>query len=153
MKTIIQFLALYVIIFLTACSKTDDSATTPDLSLAVEQEIITGTWIVSSYTDKGKNETSDYTGYNFIFSDNGSVTATVSGLTYTGTWSMGSDHIGSDDSGHHSGDDSKLIITISGNYQMDELSDDFRIVRISDAEIVLKDDNHNKIKELIFIKK
>ncbi|MBK6344932.1 MAG: hypothetical protein IPN08_01400 [Bacteroidales bacterium] len=150
MKTFAHMLVTAIIITTTACSKTDDSATTTDLSASVKKEIITDTWVISSYIDKGKNETSNYTGYSFTFSDNGILTANVSGNSFTGTWSIGSDHSGSDDSGHHSGDDNKLILTIAGNYQMDELSDDFQIVSISETEIFLKDDNLTKIKELRF---
>ncbi len=153
MKSITQILAIAMIVTSTACSKTDDSTSTSDLSSTAKQEIITDSWIVSSYIDKGKNETSDYSGYTFTFSENGTLTASAAGMTYTGTWSLGSDHSGYDDSGNHSGDDNKLIITISGNYQMEELTDDFQIVSISDNEIILKDDNPEKIKELKFSKK
>lgn len=153
MKTTTHLLALVLIATSTACSKSDDSATPANLSTTLKQEIITDSWIVSSYIDKGKNETSDYTGYTFTFSDNGTLTANTSGMTFTGTWRIGSDHNGSDDSGNHSSDDNKMIITISGNYQMDELTNDFLIVSISASEIVLKDDNLTKIKELRFVKK
>lgn len=153
MKSIAQILAIAMVVTTTACSKADDSNPTSDLSANVKQELISDTWVVSSYIDKGKNETSDYSGYTFTFSENGTLTASVAGTTFTGTWSIGSDHTGFDDSGHHSGDDNKLIITITGNYQMDELTDDFQIVSISDNEIILKDDNPTKIKELKFSKK
>jgi hypothetical protein len=153
MKTITQLLALVLIISSTACSKSDDSAAPADLSSTAKQDIITDTWIVSSYIDKGKNETSNYTGYTFTFSENGTLTANSSGITFTGTWRIGSNHNGTDDSGNHSSNDNKLIITISGNDLMDELTDDFLIVSISISEIVLKDDNPTKIKELKFAKK
>jgi hypothetical protein len=153
MKTITQLLALALIVTSTACSKSDDSASPDDLSATLKQEISTDSWIVSSYIDKGKNETSDYSGYTFTFSDNGTLTANNSGMTFTGTWRIGSNHNGSDDSGNHSGNDNKLIMTISGNDQMDELTDDFLIVSISVSEIALKDDNLTKIKELKFAKK
>lgn len=150
MKTFAHMLVAAIIIATSACSKSDDSASTDDLSATLKKEIITDTWVIGTYIDKGRNETSNYTGYSFTFSNNGILTATVSGTRFTGTWSIGSDHSGSDDSGHHSGDDNKLILTISGNYQMEELTDDFMIVRISENEIVLKDDNPAKIKELVF---
>jgi len=151
MKTFTHMLVAAIMITSAACSKTDDSANGTDLSLTVKKEIITDTWVVSSYVDKGKNETSNYTGYLFTFSDNGTLTANVSGTSFTGTWSIGSDDSPGDDSGNHSSvDDNKLVLTISGNYQMDELTDDFLIVSISETEIVLKDDNLTKNKELRF---
>lgn len=152
MKSFTQILAIAMIVASTACSKTDDSAAPSDLSVTVKQDIITDTWVISSYTDNGKNETSNYSGYTFTFSDNGALAASAAGITYNGTWSIGSGHSGSDDSGHQSGDDNKLIITISGNYQMEELTDDFQIVSMSQNEITLKDDNPTKIKELKFSK-
>ncbi len=153
MKTTTRLLAIVLIATSTACSKSDDSASPANLSATLIQEISTDSWIVSSYIDKGKNETSGYTGYTFTFFDNGTLTADVSGMTFTGTWRIGSNHNGSDDSVNHSGNDNKLIIAISGNDRMDELTDDFLIVSISAPEIVLKDDNLTKIKELRFAKK
>jgi hypothetical protein len=153
MKTIAYLFVLTLFIATAACSKTDDTTSAANLSVTAKQEIITDTWVISSYIDNSKNETSDFAGYSFTFTDNGVLTASVSGTSYSGTWSIGSDHSGSDDSGHHSGDDNKLIISISGNYQMDELTDDFQIVSISQTEIVLKDDNLTKVKELRFTKK
>lgn len=153
MKTIAHLLTLTLFVVTAACSKTDDNAPVANLSATAKQEIITDTWVISSYIDHSKNETSDYAGYSFTFTDTGELTATISGTTFTGIWSIGSDHSGFDDSGHHSGDDNKLIISITGNYQMDELSDDFQIVSISENEIMLKDDNLTKVKELRFTKK
>jgi len=153
MKTLAYMLILGLAIGSAACSKTDDSAPASDVSTTVKQDIITDTWVISTYIDDGKNETSRYNGYSFTFADNGTLTASSSGSSFTGTWRIGSDDSGYDDSGNHSNDDSKLIITISGNYQMDELTDDFQIVSISTSEIFLKDDNLTKIKELRFVKK
>lgn len=153
MKTLAHILVLSLVITSAACSKTDDAKTPSALSSTAKQEIIADTWQVSSYIDNGKDETSKFSGYSFTFSENGILTATNSGTTFTGTWLIGSDHSGSDDSSHQSGDDNKLIINITGNYQMDELSDDFLIGSISETEIVLSDDNPLKIKELRFIKK
>lgn len=153
MKTIAYMLILGLTIAAAACSKTDDAAIAADVSTTVKQDIITDTWVISSYIDDGKNETSLYNGYSFTFADNGTLTASASGSSFTGTWRIGSDDSGYDDSGNHSNDDSKLIINITGNYQMNELTDDFQIVSISTSEIFLKDDNLTKIKELRLVKK
>lgn len=137
----------------TSCSKTDDSIPASNQSGELKQKIVNDVWIISSYIDKSKNETHNYSGYTFEFSANGTLTANVSGTVFTGSWSIGSEHSGSDDSSHQSDDSNKLIISITGNEQMEEVSDDFQIVSFSDQQIILKDDNPLKIKELIFQKK
>lgn len=153
MKTLAHILVLGLIMTTAACSKSDDTAAPASLTTAAKQDIITDTWVVGSYIDNGKDETYRYTGYSFVFADNGTLTASIDGTTFTGTWMIGSDDSGSDDSGSDPGNDSKLIITITGNYQMDELTDDFLISGISATEILLKDDNLTKIKELRFVRK
>ena len=153
MNTIKIIVLLNLLAVVASCSKTDDSIPASNQPEELKQKIVSDVWVISSYIDKIKNETHNYSGYTFEFSVNGTLTATVSGTVFTGSWSIGSEHSGSDDSSHQSDDGNKLIISITGNEQMEELSDDFQIVSFSEQQIILKDDNPLKIKELIFQKK
>lgn len=125
--------------------------TASDGSTTVKPDIINDTWVISTYIDKRKNETARYNRYSSTIADNGTLTASAS--LFTGTWSIGSADSGYDDNENHSNDDGKLIIKITGNSQLDVLTDDFQIVSISTSEIFLKDDNLMKTKELRFVKK
>lgn len=152
MKTLATLLILGSL-SIASCSKSDDSLSNTTDTSAQKNEIQGKTWTISSYIDKGKDETYHFSGYSFTFGENGIFSATTSGSEYTGSWSISSSNSGFDDSGNHSSNSNKFIITATGNDQMDELSDDFMIVSISSTEIILKDDNPTKVKELKFSRK
>lgn len=50
-----------------------------------------GTWVIHLFADSGNDETSDYDGYDFVFSPDGVLTATKAGITTTGTWTTRKD--------------------------------------------------------------
>ena len=102
----------------------------------VENTAITGTWRVTNYVDSGQNETSDFNGYDFTFSSNGSVTATNGTTTYNGTWSVTSDVSDDDDD---SDVDFNLFFSVPDTDNFDDLNDDWDIVSYSDAIINLID--------------
>ncbi len=86
------------------------------------------------FRDKDKDETSDFNGYTFDLKSDGTLVANLpGGGTINGTWNQTS---------------TKLIFSITGTYALDEMSDDWLIVSISDTEIRLKDDNDEHLEEL-----
>jgi hypothetical protein len=107
-------------------------------------EKVTGNWTVTYYLDSGKNETGDYSGYTFNFASGDLLQANSGSSTYTGSWTIGNsssdDDISSD----------RLIINISGNKEMDHLQHEWVIVKITDTEIWLSDDNLTSGEELHF---
>lgn len=114
---------------LTACQKqNDDNPTTVDLTA--------GTWRVSYYWDE-KDETSDFSSFNFMFLSNGTLMAhTSSGAAVTGTWSQTS---------------TKLIISFTDPV-LSELNDNWMITEKTAASIKLKDDNPAQDDQLHFTK-
>lgn len=95
-----------------------------------------GNWKISSYTDNGENETSDFSAAVFKFNDDGTVN--VSGpQTLNGTWSVRKEDSGDDDLF----DDKHLELVLSFPVPFDELSDDWEIEAQSDSKIELKDDS------------
>ncbi len=104
------------------------------VSVAVEETVTSGNWKVVYYFDD-KDETYKFNGYSFVFSTDGKLTATFSGQTKTGVWSVNSSS-------------NKLIITISGTDALDDMTDDWLIVEKTDASIKLKDDNLTKKEEI-----
>jgi hypothetical protein len=101
---------------------------------------------VSYYYDDGKIETGDFSAYSFRFNTDGTFEANGGGQAYAGSWSLGE---AGDDSSSSS---DKLIITITGNDKIDDLSDDWLIVSRSAGEIKLRDDSDNSVEELHFVR-
>jgi hypothetical protein len=86
----LRLLSLVGSTFLGACG--GSSPTAPDVQAdVVAQSITAGTWVISTYTQRTEDKTSDFSGYLFTFTktagDAGTVTATRNGSTVTGTWS------------------------------------------------------------------
>jgi hypothetical protein len=79
----------YILLFVsflafTSCSKDNDAPSTKSI---IQQ----GKWKIVLFNDNGAVETSNYTGYEFTFNTNGSVSAVKNGSTVTGSWNVGSD--------------------------------------------------------------
>ena len=146
MKTGIKLLTLAALMTLWSCSKSSDDNPSPNTSTnKVEQ--VSGEWLVTYYYDSGKDETHNYSGYSFRFSSDGNLQATSGSGNFSGSWRIG-DQSSDDDSSSN-----RLVISITGNKQMDDLSDDWVIVSISGNEISLKDDNPSSMEELKFFRK
>jgi len=141
MKTTAKLFLLALTISLVSCSKSNDDNPSNNNN---NNNQVAGTWTVTYYFDSGKDETSDYNGYSFDFASNGVLTSTHSSGSFTGTWRIG-DNSSDDDSSSN-----KLVINITGNKYMDDLQDDWLIVKITDTEIWLQDDNPASAEELRF---
>jgi len=142
MKTTARLFLLALTISLASCSKSNDDNPAGNSTSKTDQ--VSGNWTVTYYLDSGKDETSDFSGYSFAFSSGDLLQATSSVNNFTGTWRIG-DNSSDDDSSSN-----KLVIMISGNKAMDDLQDDWLILKITDTEIWLRDDNVSSNEELHF---
>ncbi len=141
MKT---FLILPVMALIFASCSNSDTTSDPVADLTTKTNmVVQSDWIVTQYTDSGKDETSDYSGYKFKFNTDGTFVAVSSAATYNGTWLLAQGSNSPDDSGNNSADDNlnKLTISISGNKQIDHLSHKWLTDKITATEIWLRDDN------------
>jgi hypothetical protein len=143
MNTISKIFLLALIIGLASCTKTIDTSASNTTTTKTDK--VAGiNWVVTYFSDSGKDETSDYSGYTFDFLT-GDVLQAVSGFnTYTGSWTIGNRSSSDDNSSN------KLNISISGDKQMDHLQHSWLIVKLTDTEIWLKDDNASSGEELRF---
>jgi len=127
-----------------------------DTSQTQKVAVASDAWKVSYFADKGIDQTTDYSTYLFQFNSDGSAVAnsTGIGILYYGSWSLvKGNHSSYDDSGNHiGGNENKLLITFSGNHHMDEISEDWKIIKLTDTEMWLKDDNAISAKTIRFIK-
>lgn len=115
MKT---FLALFFLVAVASCSNKKED--TPSTLTSIKE----GTWRVSYYWDQ-KDETSNFTGYAFMFGDNGVLMAHKGAAMYTGTWSQ---------------TDTKLTLNFTDPV-LSELNNDWLFSEKTNSLIKLKDDN------------
>jgi len=141
MRILTASLILLGVCFQSCSRSADDLTPTPTPSQI--EAVRTGTWKVSLFTDSGADETHKFSGYSFQFSSNGTLVANSSTASKNGTWNATS---GS----------RKFIIDlgdkVDGNKPLGELTDDWKIISISAAEIKLSDDNPSSSEFLTFVK-
>jgi hypothetical protein len=117
--------------FLIGVSSCEDS-NKPDENKPTKQNVETAltqhAWRVTNFFDE-KDETGLFAGYSFRFNKDGSVIATSSSNTVSGTWSTFNSSNG----------DLKLNIEFSLTEPFDELTDDWVIVESSENKIMLQD--------------
>ena len=117
-----------LVIALVACNKIKPK----NVVSSIEQ----GIWRISLYTDDGQNETNDYSGYEFNFENDGTVTATNGDNNIIGSWSVEDDESNDDSS---SDDDIDFILNFPSEFNFEELSDDWSIISESSNVVELED--------------
>ena len=116
---------------LSSCSQEDNLMA--DLNQqAVEDNLEAGSWQVTLFEDSGKDETNHFSGYEFTFADNGTLTADNGMNVVQGTWSI-TDSNSSDDSP----DDLDFNIFFNSSNDFEELNEDWDIVSHTDMKIEL----------------
>ena len=125
--------AIFVGVLFINCSSDDDSTMNDPQKNAIENEVKSGSWIITEYIDDGVDETYHYDGYEFTFGDSGVLTATNGTNTYTGTWSV------TDDNDDDSQSDHDLVIYFTSPANFEELSDDWDIMTHNSNTIELFD--------------
>lgn len=71
---------------------------------ALTNTVTNGSWRVTQFTEDGIDETSDFTGYNFTFNPNNTVTATNGTNEYQGVWTVTADDDDDDDNPNNNPD-------------------------------------------------
>lgn len=139
-NTLIKSAILAVALVSVSCSSdSEDSVQDPAVAVqALTDLAVSGSWIISSYVDSGTDETSDYNGYTFNFSADGSLEALNGATVVTGSWSVTNDD-SSDDDDYDSDDDIDFNIFFSAPPIFEELTDDWDIVSRSSTRIELID--------------
>lgn len=124
-------LVILILISSTISSCKKDESNNPSAAAT----ITSGSWRVSYYYDKIKDETSDYAGNTFTFQQNGQLNVTTSAGNSTGSWSI----VNSDDNGGSQ----KLILFVGAGDPLNSLNDDWQITSVTNTKIELKDDSNN----------
>lgn len=131
--TIIVFMA--VLSFQPGCSSNDNNDNTPG-------GVTSGIWRVSTFSERGSDETGDFSGWIFQFSANGQLSANKGGVAKTGTWSMNNSSRFNIDLGPKT----------DANKPLGELTDDWKVISVTNTQIKLTDDNASSAEFLTFTK-
>lgn len=143
MMKVMAFVAL--VAGLASCTQSTvlDDMSTQDIQKQVSTQ--GGGWTVEEFVDDGDNYTSAFSGWTFEFNADGSLEADDNiGKTHLGNW-----FIDDDDTPSHR----DFVITISGTYELLEMSDDWAMEEVSDNRIALFDEDKGvRTEVLVFVK-
>ena len=125
----------------STCSTDDDFNNSNNNSQQIAQirnTVESGTWKITSFVDSGQDETNDFTGYNFTFEANGTLTAVNPSNTMTGTWSVTNDSNSNSDSSNDD-IDFNIFFPVPDTNNFEDLNDDWDIVSYTSTTISLID--------------
>lgn len=107
------------------------------------QVISSGTWHVTLFVDNNIDETTNFTGYGFIFSSGGAIAATKNAVTTNGTWTV-----------NNSSNKFNIDLGPKGNTNipLGDLTNDWQIISSNVTEVRLKNDNSTSNEFLTFTK-
>ena len=111
---------------LLSCKK--DSNSSGITTANVTSTVATGSWRVTYYWDTDHEETSNFTNYVFVFSGNGTVTATKDATVVNGTWTTRNDD-----------SNIKLVLAFTTSANFIKISEDWQVVERTDTKIKLQD--------------
>ena len=120
----IYIILLAIAVTATACKKDEDPLSPGNTS----STLTSGTWKVSYYYDKDKDETSHYSIYTFEFLNDGDLRIVGTRSEHTGSWST-----------YNSDGYSKMNINAGSTDPLSDLNDDWKIIENSDSKIKLED--------------
>ena len=127
---LILILAATASLLIAGCSPEDNNVNvTPTV---ITENLQSGGWVITSFTDSGKNETGHFNGYIFQFESNGILTASDGSNSVQGQWS-----ITDNSSGDDSPDDIDFNIFFNLSNSFEELNEDWHIVSQSADKIEL----------------
>jgi hypothetical protein len=124
----------------STCSSDDDDGGLNDNSQQISQIeniVESGTWRITNFIDSGENETSDFTGYDFLFNSDGSLIATNGTDTLDGTWSITEDS--SSSSSNADDIDFNIFFPVPDTSDFEDLNDDWDIISSTSTKIELID--------------
>ncbi len=128
MKKYLLLCSVFCLVFLLSCDKNNDDSTTTTVSVTtLNSTMVQSTWRITYFFDTNKDETSNFTGYNFSFTSGGALTAIKNTTTVNGTWAAGTDN-----------SKTKLIIDFSTPANFIELSEDWEITEFSATKIKMR---------------
>lgn len=122
-KAIYSMFAAGLVLASASCSSDDGGTNNGTITAqALSNTVTNGTWRVTAFSEDGIDQTALFTGYNFTFNDNSTVSATNGENTYSGVWTITDDE-DDDDSNPNSDFDFNLSFTAPDAFT--ELTEDW----------------------------
>lgn len=75
---------LFLFLLFVAC--TDDGFNLEQAKMELEQNMVTDLWSITTFTEAGDNQRSQFDAYTFTFATDGSLTAVSNDTSCTGIW-------------------------------------------------------------------
>ncbi len=139
-----QFGIVLLAFLLCANCTTDDDNNSDSMQEQIMQAqnvAQTGSWRITNFNDSGQDETSDFTGYSFVFGDDGALTASNQTITQAGTWSIteSSSSSSSDSDDDFDDVDFNIFFQVPDSSDFEDLNDDWDIFSLTTSRIELRD--------------
>ena len=115
---------------MASCTKDNSN---PSVTDTIVNTVSVGTWKITYFFDTVKEETSNFSGYNFTFGSNNVLTTSNGTNTYNGTWSIINSNSNDD-----SLNDVDFTISFSAPDDFVDLSEDWKVLSRTDTKIELK---------------
>lgn len=135
---------------LASCSD-DDNGNNSNNGNITEQElentVQNGTWRLTNFQDNGVDKTADFTGYNFTFNDDNTVSASNGTNTYNGVWTVVADD---DDDDNNPNNNPDFNLTFGAPATFAELSEDWDPIERTGNKIRFQDDDDDGTDYLTF---
>jgi hypothetical protein len=141
-KNLIWLVSLAIGFVFVACNVSDDNANVDISASSADQVALiaqNGDWRITTYTDDGVDETSDFNGFTFTFGSDGILIAMSSSRTLAGTWSVTDSNNSTDDDDGTDDDDFNIFFSVSEDDDFDDLVDDWDITLVNATTISLFD--------------
>lgn len=130
MNKLFLFAAVIIMFDMASCTKDNSN---PSVTDTIVNTVSVGTWKITYFFDTVKEETSNFSGYNFTFGSNNVLTTSNGTNTYNGTWSIINSNSNDD-----SLNDVDFTISFSAPDDFVDLSEDWKVLSRTDTKIELK---------------
>ncbi|WP_211234611.1 hypothetical protein [Algoriphagus mannitolivorans] len=131
-------LVLLAVAFLGGCQENPDPSS--EEIQQIKTQMASGQWVISKFIDSGKDETSDFAGFVFVFNSSGVLSAKKGSLEYIGTWSITNSSGKNNSQGNDdSQDDLDFNIFFNLTNEFEDLNDDWDILTHTSTKIELTD--------------
>ena len=140
-------LLLLLLGFCSGCKKYSNSSTTNTNVNNTPIAVTTGTWSITSYTQRTEDKTASFAGVNFVFSSDGKLTASGT-KTANGNWVFSAAS-----TGYYGTTQATFAISIGTNTPFDKLSRVWNIAEQTNTVLMLDNPEAVEDEHITFSKK
>jgi hypothetical protein len=136
MRRLIFAIGFIATLMISCDDDSNDDKKADDKTATVRATAINGQWRVTSYSDNGTNETSNFNGYIFTFDSGNNIVASNGTNNYSGNWSV-TDSNSADDNNEKL-EDVDFNISFTPPPAFEELTEKWEIISLAETKIELR---------------